>query len=406
MAGCLCLVLLPLHAAATDGNELLGIGAIQKGTAGAGIASPQDATWAWLNPASIVDLERRVDIAVDMLSPKRSARVRGPLIVPNFRLPEDDLFLTLANQTAGDLSDESPIYAPQFGLILPAKHATWGFGVFSVQGNDVLYPRPRTQPGRQGFGDRRAQLAVLKMPIAYGRRFDNGWSVGVSAFAVYQRLRTDSLTLSLFNTDGDFGWDESWGIGFKLSLYKKWDKWSFGAAYTTRQWTQEFDDYDDLLRHSLDQPQQIQVGLAYRPTEKLELVLDYKFIDWSAISVMGNNAIDGGLSWDDSHIIKFGATYDLTKKWTLRAGVSYGEAPVPADSAFTNVLFPAIIETHVTAGFSWQFAKHQAVHFAYMYGFENSVKDTGSGDLFSRGGEGTEVTMEQHGFTLQYSYSF
>ena len=45
---------------AVDGYELFGIGPIQKGMGGAGAAAPKDATWVLLNPASIVDLDRRL----------------------------------------------------------------------------------------------------------------------------------------------------------------------------------------------------------------------------------------------------------------------------------------------------------------------------------------------------------
>ena len=407
VAACLiCLVVAP-WAFAMEGDELIGIGAVQKGTAGAGIASPKDATWTFLNPASIVDLERRVDIGVDVILSQRKATPDGPSYVLNLQLPEDDLLLSLVNVDAGPLADSSPAFAPSLGLVWPFERSALGFGIFAVQGNAVNYPRSRTLPGLQADNaDRRAQLEIFKMPIAFARRLDNDWAVGAAIVGVYTRLRTDSLTVDLTPTLGDYDWEDSYGIGFKLSLYRRWEKWSFGATYTSRQWTTEFDKYDDLMFYHLDHPQQFQIGVAYRPIRKLEFVLDYKFIDWSDISQVGNDAIHDGLSWNDQHILKFGVTYDITKRFTTRAGFSYGEAPIPRDAVFTNVLFPAIAEEHATIGFSYDLGKRHELHFAYMHAFKNEMTDSGSGDIFSVGGRRTKISLEQDSFTFQYSFKF
>lgn len=392
---------------ASDGNEMIGIGAIQQGAAGAGIASPQDATWALLNPAAMVDLERRVDVGVDIILMRRTVKPDGPIYLLNLQLPQEDLIISLANPDAGHMADSSPFHSGSFGLVWPLKRLTLGFGVFGVQGNKVSYPRPRSLPGLEGDGkDRRAQLEVVKIPFSVAHRLENGWAVGGAVVGLFSRLRTDSLTLELVPTRGDYEWDESYGFGFKLALYKRWDKWSFGAAYTTRQWTTEFDKYDDLLKFHLDQPQQFQIGLAYRPIPKLELLLDYKFIDWSGISQISKDTIRGGLSWDDQHIIKAGVSYELTKRFTIRGGVSYGEAPVPGDSVFSNSLFPAISEAHVALGLSYAFKRRHEVHFAYVHALKNEMTETGTGDLFSVGGRGSKFTLEQDVFSLQYSLKF
>ena len=390
-----------------EGDELVGIGAVQKGTAGAGVASPKDATWTFLNPASIVELGPRLDVGVDILLSRRTAEIEGPSFLFNYQLPEERLLMSLMNPDAESLADSSPVAAPSFGIVWPFEHLSLGWGIFAVQGNNVAYPRSRTLPGLEEDNlDRRAQLEVFKMPLSIAHRFENGWSVGLALVGVYSRLRTDSLTLNLAPTAGGFEWDESYGWGFKLSVFKRWEKWAFGATYTSRQWMSRFDEYSDLVNYRLDHPQQFQVGLAYRPVPRLELLLDYKFIDWSDIRTTGNDAIHGGLGWNDQNILKFGATYDLSRRLTLRAGVSYGKCPVPGDSVFTNVLFPAITEMHATFGLSCAIGKRHEVHLAYMHAFRHEMTDTGTGDIFSAGGRGTTISLEQDSITLQYSYKF
>ena len=58
-------VLTAPSATAAEGTRLLGAGAAQMGTAGAGVASPQDSNWIALNPAGLVQVHAEVRRAVD-----------------------------------------------------------------------------------------------------------------------------------------------------------------------------------------------------------------------------------------------------------------------------------------------------------------------------------------------------
>jgi long-chain fatty acid transport protein len=403
----LAMTLCGLPASATDGNELVGIGAIQRGTAGAGVASPKDATWAWLNPASIVDLERRVDLGLDVLLPQRTTDINGPSWLLNLSDADGDLFLSLANNNANDMADSTAVFSPSLGVILPFKRLTFGWGFYGVQGNNVVYPRARTIPAqRAGGGDRRAELQVFKSPFTFAHRFDNGWSAGIALVGVYSRLRTDSLTLQIQPTEGDFSWDTAYGFGVKVGVYKQWEKWGFGATYLSRQWVEAFDKYEDLMVYNLDQPQQFQIGLAYRPVQRLEFVLDYKFIDWSGIQTYGEDTIKGGLGWNDQHILKAGVTWDATDWLTLRAGISYAESPIPRDAVFSNVLFPAIAKEHYALGFTVKPHPRFHVHAAYVHAPRHTQTESGTGDLFSQGGKGTSTTYEMHSVGMQFSWLF
>jgi len=380
------------QARATDGNELIGIGAIQKGTAGAGIAAPQDATWALLNPASIVALDKRLDVSVEFLD--------------LFRGSEPDGFGLVVNPRAFHLTDHGMLMVPSFGMIWPLEHGTFGFGLFGVQGNNADYDRSRATLGLSRNNDRRSSLQVAKIPLAYGYEFDNGWAVGASVLVAFTEFRTDTLTLDLRPTRGNFEKDYSLGIGLQLGLYKEWERFRFGASWTSRQAVQQYEKYEDAIKWNLDLPEKWQVGVDWKVTPKLELVADYKWQGWSDINQFSKKTIEGGLGWIDQDIYKAGVIYRYTDRWTFRTGFSHGNAPVTEEFVFANALSPAIPEDHFTLGFSHAFTDHHEFHFAWTHTFDATLTDNGRGDIFSKLGRGTKVEYKEDAYTFQYSYKF
>lgn len=380
------------YARATDGNELIGIGAIQKGTAGAGVAAPQDATWALLNPASIIALEKRLDVSVEILDLYRGAEPHGlPLLV---------------NPTALELTDHGTIFVPSFGMIWPLEHGTLGFGLFGCQGNNADYDRSRTTWPFSRGNDRRSDLQVARLPLSYAYQFDNGWTIGGSIMPVVTAFRTDSLTLNLRPTEGEYKRDLGLGIGVQLGVYKEWDRFSVGAVWRSRQFVQQYKDYEDVIKWNLDLPEVIQVGAAWKVTDRLQLLADYKFQHWSALKQFHEPTINGGLGWNDQNIYKVGAIYTLNEKWTLRTGYSRGNPAVDEQHIFANILTPAIAEDHFTFGFTHKLTEHSDFHFAWTHTFPEDRKDDGTGDLFSKLGRGSRVQYEEDAYTFQYTYRF
>ena len=100
-----------LPAMATDGHQMIGLGPIQKGNGGAGVARAKDATWVLVNPAAIVDLDKRFDMSVELFAPVRTLDPNGPLILP------------LANHFAGEMEDDSVFYIPNMSAVFPSRKA-------------------------------------------------------------------------------------------------------------------------------------------------------------------------------------------------------------------------------------------------------------------------------------------
>ncbi len=116
------------YAAATNGDQMLGLTAIQNGMAGAVVAAPQDAATILVNPAGMAELnikDVRFDLGVGFLNPPR--RVNGfdsdskvymmPAGAVNFRVNER---LTLGMGLGGmagmgvDFADTSAAAGNQF----------------------------------------------------------------------------------------------------------------------------------------------------------------------------------------------------------------------------------------------------------------------------------------------------
>ncbi len=378
---------------ATDGHQLIGIGALQEANGGAGVASPKDSTWVLLNPAGIVDLDRRFDFSFEYFRPYRYIEPHG---------------LILPNSAAGRMQDDGAFPIPAMGLIFPHGQGAFGVGLFAVNGMGVDYRNSRTIIPRifgQNF-DRRTQYGVMKLSLAYAYKFDNGWALGVSANLDYERFKTDMLTLGFWETSGKNNWDDGFGGGLTVGVYKNWDRWSLGAAYTTPQWVQTFDKYKDLLPDPLDLPQTVQAGVSFKATPDVELLLDYKFINWTGVNQIARAPIQGGFGWKDQHVVKAGVNWTVNPKWTLRSGVSYGNSPITDKAVFANALFPAITELSATAGVSYAITENSDIHFTYEHAFGNTLTDSGKGDLFSLVGKGTKIHLDENCFTVQYSYKF
>ncbi|MDX9974657.1 MAG: hypothetical protein RBU21_16855 [FCB group bacterium] len=380
---------------ASEGNQLLGQGPLQESLAGAGAATAYDSTWILLNPATLAFLdETRVDGYAMLLTLTRRLEIEGPIGL-------------ISNRYAGEMKDTKPFAFPGLALMWRGADGVFATGMMGIEGDRVDFPHSRSTLARIRNEDRRTSLETAAIPFGYAREIGNGWAVGGAAVLGVSRLRTDSLTLRLRPTQGDYHWDTALGAGAIVGVAWRGEAWGFGASYRTRQHFQTFGKYEDLTQFPIDVPPQWQVGLAYRPRPNLELLLDYRHIAWTEVPQFGKPTIPkGGLRWDDQDIVKLAASWTVSDRWTVRGGVSHGNSPIGPDEVFTNALFPATVETHLTLGFSRRLSERDEIHFAYDHAFDRTEEDNGKGDLFSHVGKGTKMGMVQDFFTVGYTRKF
>jgi long-chain fatty acid transport protein len=368
---------------ATDGINLIGIGPVQQGTAGAGVASAKDSTWLLLNPAGLTDLGTRVDTSLQLFAPNRnlSSGLSGG---------------------AGNQNDDSIFFIPSISAAWDAGDGNhWGIGLYGTSGMGVDYDYGRvgdlnsmTQFGptaSQDSYDQMTELSVAKFTLTYAREFDNGWSVGGGPVFVLSLLRTDMLNASYVPQSGD--WDAAVGAGFIIGINKQInDRLSVGASYLTEQYMTEFDEYNTLLDGSLNLPQQLTVGLAYNVLTNVEVALDYHWIGWGHLDTLGDQ-----FGWEDQNVVKAGVTWGVNDRLTLRSGISHGNSPIGnGDTTFANALFPAIMETHLSGGFSYQFDVVR-LDAAYTHALEASRYDSATA---------TDISMYQNSLTLGLGWEF
>ena len=371
-------------AKATEGINLIGIGPVQQGTAGAGVAFAKDSTWLILNPAGLTDVGRQVDASFQYFAPVR------------------DIDSTMSGG-AGTQEDDSAFFIPSVSASFGCCRGEGGFlgiGLYGTSGMGVDYdlgrfgtlPPPSAAP--QGRVDQMTELSIAKLTMTYAQAFDNGFSIGAGPVFVLSRFRTDMYNAVLVPQSGD--WDEAAGAGGIIGVNQKiGKKLKIGGSYMSEQFMTEFGEYDDLLNDSLNLPQQVTVGLAYDVRTNLEFALDYRWIGWNKLETLGDQ-----FGWEDQRIVKAGLTWKATQRLTLRGGISHGNSPIQAEDVFANALFPAIMETHLATGASYEFDKF-TLHFAFIHGLKEEITDNTGGF-----GSGTKISMYQNSATIGASWKF
>ncbi len=365
---------------ATEGINLIGIGPVQQGTAGAGVASAKDSSWLILNPAGLTDVGRQVDTSFQYFAPVRTIN-------------------STMSGGAGTQEDDSAFFIPSVSASFGCCKGNGGFlgiGLYGTSGMGVDYALgrfgtlPPPSAATQGQVDQMTELSIAKLTLTYAQAFDNGFSIGAGPVFVLSRFRTDMYNAVLVSQSGN--WDEAVGAGGIIGVNQKiGKKLKIGGSYMSEQFMTEFDEYDNLLNDSLNLPQQVTVGLAYNVRTNLEFALDYRWIGWNKLETLGDQ-----FGWEDQRIVKAGLTWNATKRLTLRSGISHGNSPIQAEDVFANALFPAIMETHLATGASYEFDKF-TLHFAFIHGLKEELKDSGNG---------TEISMYQNSATIGASWKF
>ena len=255
-------------------------------------------------------------------------------------------------------------------------------------------------------------------------------SIGISPLLGYQRfaatglqafspLSTDPTKLSENGHDDAFGWGVRIGYMGKLTPTV-----TIGAAYASKMDFEEFDDYADLFAEQgdFDIPENYNIGVAWQATPQFKLALDYQRINYSGVDSVSNTSepvLSGpcgplntpeclggsngiGFGWEDMDVWKIGVEYKHSPQWTLRAGYSHTDQPIPSSDVTFNSVAPAVIDDHITLDFTYTLASGDEVTMAYMHGFSNDV----SGDVnqyFPVGGTDT-IEMYQDAVGIQYSW--
>jgi long-chain fatty acid transport protein len=411
---------IPSVALATDGYFPHGYGMKAKGMGGASTAMADDSFGGANNPASMVWAGDRLDVGVDLFSPKRDISRTGSsgngtgmdgsvtsgsnlFLVPEFgynRMIGWDMSVGVSVYGNGGMNTD--FNGGQIGSATACANAGQGFNA------------PSGQPGPYnmlcGSGKLGMNLTQLIIAPTFSKKVNKDNSFGVSLLVAAQQFKADGLSgffgftssapggpaAYASNNLTDRGNDTTYGYGLKLGwMGKVSDMVTLGASYTSKIKMGKFEKYQDLFagQGAFDIPESLSLGIAFKANPKWTIAADYERINYSGISSVANPSTNVGNSspmtgntvgslgcdscrgfgWSSVNVFKLGAEYQYNPKLILRAGYNHTDNPIQGRDVTFNMIAPGVVKDHVTMGFSYDVSKDSEITMAYMHAFKNSV---------------------------------
>ena len=331
-------------------------GAKASGMAGAFVATADDPSAIFYNPAGIAQQREMAVLA-------------------------GATFINFSNEFTGDPNsvytagtegkyDRHTFVPPNgYGIVPIGNNLTFGIGGFSAWGLRTDWADPWV--GR--FVSRDADLKTMSVqPTLAWQTTDGRFAIGGGV--EYRRARvilSQNIPLPFPNpftgrvTDignarlaSDYGDDIGWNVGV---LFKASDRLRFGASYRSdmdidldgeADFTQistgntQLDGLvaltfpqDDTISTTLPFPAVAAVGVAFSPTDRVDVEFDITHMTWSrfeALDVEFDNqparSFTREQNWDDSSAYRLGTNIEATPSWDVRLGAVYDENPQPVEA--------------------------------------------------------------------------
>ena len=360
---------LPISAFANNGLYLIGYGFESFMMGGADVAVARDAFAANNNPAGMTQIRGQTAEAEWGLFQTYSEHTDS---FGNYRR-------TAANKLAGYGSGayvnhkEGSPYATGLALVVQG-----GIG--------WVYSNLNTAFGTTD--DATGLFTVIRLSPAWAWDVNDqltvGAAVGLNYAAATQTLFPNTSTAQFsgirFKDASGFGLTSKWGL-----QYRPAKDVTIGVTYGTKAAIKLRDGtlrvnftntipgqgvvrYDSASLDGLNLPEELAVGIAFKPTPSLLVSLQDKWYNWSeairtlelrAVQPRGAGAppqvvIPTPVNFTDQHVIEIGFAYEYDALTTLYGGVNHGARPVPDQN--TNPIFAVIQARHYTVGLSRKFS--------------------------------------------------
>jgi long-chain fatty acid transport protein len=424
------LALSATSALATNGSNLMGIGAKSRGMGGVTIGIAHGAE-SGLSNAALITSVKGTEVSFG-----------GTIFMPNVS-NENGLQLPVfgdgpGTNPTGGVDDSSNADSDANMNVIPEVSISskindnfyWGIGMWGTAGMGVDY-RDAANTGQMSMVTN-LQLMQFGVPLAYTT---NGFSIGITPILQYGSLDINYVMSGNLQhamsggqapsetpaTTVGSGVAQDLQFGFNIGLAYQIADFTIGAIYKS-----QIDmEYEGVLsgaaapmsrgaytNDKLSTPAEIGLGASYEFSGNT-VALDYKQIKWS--SAKGYEDFE----WEDQSVIAIGYEY-ATTGWAARVGYNYASSPIseqtvvnpqtdmPNSSGLTpgvvntsNLLgFPAIIESHMTIGGSYTISETTTVDLAYAYAPE--VSNTYKNFM----GQDIKTTHSQTSLSFQLNYNF
>lgn len=406
-------------AMATNGMNMIGYGVRSSGMGGADVAVDSDASGVSGNPATMGRLsDHSLTGGISLLMPA----------------------LNVSNETMGiDLDGEAQIfplpyvaYAQRLGTGSPWRMGIEAYAQGGMGVDFVGFPTSATTTG--SF---HSKVMFMRLTGAASYEVCENLSLGLSAIGGYA-----GMDFSMFpGSEGGMDVEGLSSLGFagRFGLqYRVSDALSFGAVYTSETSlnldggtaTMNFGSQGEPVYTAEMQdftwPQEVEFGLAVKPSSSFLVAVDVKWINWAAAMDVVNLVVSdpptgypatpfpdgqGGytdtmgfqMKWDDQMVYALGLEYTLNQQHTLRAGYNYGKSPVPDENL--SPLFPAIVENHATFGYGLSVGS-LGFDLAFEHALEATQTNDNTDQMVNPFGPGITVSHSQNTIHFQTSYSF
>lgn len=409
MAAIAAMALAPSRAAA-QGYGVYEQSACMLGAAGAGVASPcDDGSAMYFNPAALTTIEGKV------------VSLGGSLIAPRG---------TFVNDATGVETDMKkrwyPVPSGYYAQRLNDRTVI-GLGLFVPYGLTTEWPD--TFEGRFLSYKTVLQSPYLQPTIAYQVNdqvsVGGGFDVVLAKLKLRQRVDLSRQAIpgtpfTFFNLGVPRGTDfadidlegHDIGYGFHLgTLIKATEKVSVGARYMSRVKISTDDGdirteqiltglrtpiplgptlpagtpidailapnfqsgarlSDQKVATEITMPDQLVVGVAVQATERVQVLADYIFVNWSIFDVLdirGANGLESTTYEDyrDTHGVRLGASIDVNDRLVARVGFVAHSAAAPDQSV--TPLLPEAKRTDYSAGVGLKLTDAVRLDAYYMY---------------------------------------
>lgn len=385
---------------ATNGDEMMSVGAQNSALGGTGVANFTGAESTFANPA--------------MLGKSKGMELTGGVALFKPNVTNTGMFP--GGTGTEQSSSANTYYIPDVSFSNRISDSlTYGVALAGIAGMGVDY----SGAPAASFAMAKTSLSILKVvpTIAYNQ--DN-FGLGFSPVLQYGSLSI-SYNAGVPVNPGNSA-SSTTGYGFSLGgYYNVSPALTVAAAYNSAismtygtQLSSAGAGFGQTFGNKLAQPAEMKAGVAYTFTGNFTLTADYKQIQWGSadgykdfgwknqtvIAVGGKYAGDGywlGLGYNkaDNPIVPFAAP------GTTPAGNSAGTV-----NLFNNLMFPAIVQNSYTLGGGYSIAKNFDIDAAAVFSpkVTATVNITGAGPLPAGSMNTTTHSQQTYEVSLRYKF--
>lgn len=372
---------------ATNGSNMIGMGAKARGMAGTGIGMSHGAESALINPALITTVEG-TEISFG-----------GTIFMPDVSNTNDT---TAAGGNAGSAdSDANMNVIPEVSLATKINDNFYaGIGMWGTAGMGTDY-RTASNTAQMNMVTN-LQLMQFGVPLAYKI---NGLSLAITPLLQYGSLDINYVTpVGMGANQVGMGQAQDLQFGYNLGVAYTMSDLTVGATYKSRI-DMQYKGFESTVaamvpgytNNKLSTPAEIGIGASYVYGAST-IAIDYKKIKWSDAKGYKD------FKWDDQNVVSVGYEYNA-KGWAARVGYNYAKSPISEQTSgvintFNLLGFPAIVESHYAVGGTYDISDKASVDLAFTYAAENTntYKNFVGADITTK--------HSQTGVSAQLNYNF